>query len=195
MLYNFFKNIFRLLFNTIFLWDIKGRNNIPKDGPLIICANHIHWLDPPLVGAMVPRKNVHFMAKEELFNYKILGSIIRNIGAFPVKRDSADLKTIKKALSLLNNKSFIGLFPEGTRSKTGEIGEALPGVALIALKSRSPVLPVAIKGDYKIFKKVKINIGKPIFFESHYGKKAKRELLDVISTDIMKEIKALHSEL
>ncbi len=194
MLYSVLKLIFRIIFSTIYPWKVKGLENIPEEGPLIICSNHINWADSALVASMVPHKKIFFMAKAELFNYFILGNIIKRVGAFPVKRDSADLRTIKKSLSLLKEKSFIGLFPEGTRSRTGQIGEALPGVALIALKSRAPVLPVAIKGKYRLFQRNYINIGAPLSFEEYYGQKARGELLAEMSRAIMAEIRRLQAE-
>jgi 1-acyl-sn-glycerol-3-phosphate acyltransferase len=193
MLYNFIKAIFRVIFSTLYPRDIEGLENIPEEGPLIVCSNHINWVDPALVASMIPRSPVYFMAKEELFNYIILGYLIKRVGAFPVKRDSADLKSIKKALSLLKEGAFIGLFPEGTRSKTGEVGEALPGVALLALKSEAPVMPVAIRGRYRLFRKIRISIGKPMTFAEFYGQKAKRELLADMSKTIMSEIRRLHA--
>ncbi|HHX77067.1 MAG TPA: 1-acyl-sn-glycerol-3-phosphate acyltransferase [Firmicutes bacterium] len=192
MFYSIVKSIFRLFFLLFYPYKVEGRDNIPSKGPLIVCSNHISWLDPPLIGVIMPRK-VHFMAKEELFDIFLLGAAIKKLDAFPVKRGSADLKTIKTALKHLKNKEFLSLFPEGTRSKTGEIGEALPGVALIALKSEAPVLPAAIKGRYKLFRKVKVNIGKPLVFPAYYGQKAKKELLEEISSSIMNEIKRLRT--
>ncbi len=194
MLYTVIKQIFRFIFSTIYPWKVKGLENIPEEGPLIICSNHISWADPALVASMVTRKQVFFMAKEELFNYFILGNIIKRVGAFPVKRDSADLRTIKKSLSLLKDKSFIGLFPEGTRSRTGQIGEALPGVALIALKSKAPVLPVAIKGKYRLLRRSCLVVGAPLTFAGYYDQKARGELLTEISRAIMDEIRRLHAE-
>lgn len=193
MLYNFIKAIFRIIFATLYPWDIVGLENIPPGGPLIICSNHINWVDPALVASMIPDKKVNFMAKEELFKYPLLGYLFKRVGAFPVKRDSADLKSIKTALSLLKDGEFIGLFPEGTRSKTGEVGEALPGAALLALKSRAPVLPVAIAGRFRLFKKIEVRIGKPLTFPDAYGEKAKRELLAKMSQSIMSEIRRLHA--
>lgn len=192
MLYFLVKSFCRTVFKNIYRVEIRGLDNIPVDGPLIICANHINWLDSPLVGSMLTRRRMYVMAKEELFRLKVLSSFLKEMGAFPVRRGSADIRSIRTSLALLKNKEFIAMFPEGTRSKTGKMGEASPGVALIALKGRSPVLPVAIRGDYRFFGKVKINIGKPLDFSKYYGEKAKKGLLLEITTDIMDEIKKLY---
>ncbi len=192
MLYFLLKSLCRVIFKNIYRVEVKGLNNIPTDGPLIICANHINWLDPPLVGSMLTRRKMHVMAKEELFRLKFLANFFRKLGAFPVRRGTPDIKSIRISLALLENKEFIAMFPEGTRSKTGKMGKASPGAALIALKGRSPVLPVAIRGDYRFFGKITVNIGKPLDFSKYYGEKAKKGLLLEITTDIMDEIKKLY---
>ncbi|MDK2835372.1 MAG: 1-acyl-sn-glycerol-3-phosphate acyltransferase [Thermosediminibacterales bacterium] len=192
MLYNLGKFIFTLIFTFFFKWQIEGIENIPKKGPLIICANHISWWDPPLVGCSITRK-VHFMAKAELFKYSIFKYILLKVGAFPVQRGKADMSAIKNALRILKKGSVLGLFPEGTRSKSGKLQKPEPGVALIALKSRSYVLPVAIKSNYKLFSEVKIKIGKPIAFIEYYNKKVNHLILDEISKKIMEEINKLKS--
>ncbi len=193
MLYSILRSIFRGVYATVIPWRVEGLENIPREGPLIICSNHINWADPTVVGSLVRHRRVYFMAKEELFNYIVLGNIVKRLGAFPVKRDSADLSTIKRALGLLKEGEFIGLFPEGTRSHTGQVGEALPGVALIALKSRAPVLPVAIKGSYLPFQRLKVRVGTPLNLERYHGEKARRELLAGMSREIMAEIRRLHA--
>ena len=192
MLYNFLRSLFRLVYATIIPWKVEGLHNIPAEGPLIVCSNHIHWADPTVVASLIKGKKVHFMAKEEIFKYFLFGNIIKRVGAFPVKRDSADLSTIKKSLSLLKDGQFLGMFPEGTRSRTGQVGEALPGVALIALKSKAPVLPVAIKGRYLPFSGVRVKIGSPMTFDEFYEQKARKELLAEVSRSIMAEIRRLH---
>ncbi len=195
MVYNVVKGLFIVFFRLFFPYVVEGRENIPQEGPLIICSNHISWMDPPLVGVVLTGKKVHFMAKAELFDIFIIGSIIKKVGAFPVKRDTADIKTIKTSIALLREKKCIVLFPEGTRSKPGEIRDALPGAALIALKSQAPILPVAIKGPYRLFRKTPIGVGKPITLDALYGQKAKREILQKASHEIMQEIRQIHARL
>lgn len=181
---------FSLYFKLFFRWSFRGLENVPAEGPFIICSNHTSWFDPPLVGCMLPRKNkVFFMAKEELFDIIILGKIIRKMGAFPVKRDEADRKAITFALKVLQEGNILALFPEGTRSKDGSIGEPFQGPAMIALKSKKPVLPVAIKWPSRVFLPVKVNIGPPVVFDEE--RKIKKDLLDKTSTKIMEEIRDL----
>ena len=176
---------FRLIFKLFFFYRIYGRENIPQNDAYIICSNHTSWFDPPLVGSVTPIR-VHFMAKEELFDIFMFGSILRKLGAFPVKRDSADRRALKKAIKLLDEGKVIGLFPEGTRIKGGELGQPFHGPALIALLSKKPVLPVAIKWPDRLFRPVSVTFGKLLYFEEEG--KIKKDNLEKVSTKIMGEI-------
>lgn len=129
------------------------------------------------------------MAKEELFKVFILGALIKKLGAFPVKRNKADLGAIKHALKLLEKGGILGLFPEGTRARNGELGELHNGAALIALMSKKPVLPVSIKWPGKIFGTVEVKIGPLIYFNEEG--KIRGKVLDTASSRIREEIRKL----
>ncbi|AAM24573.1 MAG: 1-acyl-sn-glycerol-3-phosphate acyltransferase [Caldanaerobacter subterraneus] len=191
MFYYFAKVIVRAIVKVIFRIKVKGLENIPKKGPVIICPNHISLLDPPVVGALLNRR-IYFMAKEELFRNPFLKLLLgTGLGAFPVKRGTADLSAIKTALNHLKKGRAVGIFPEGTRSKTGKLQRAEPGVAMLAIKSKAPVVPVGIKGRYGLFSRVIINIGKPMTFEKYYDSKLSSQQLAEIGEEIMKEIAKL----
>lgn len=191
MFYYFAKVIVRAMVKVIFRIKVKGLENIPKKGPVIICPNHISLLDPPVVGALLNRR-IYFMAKEELFRNPFLKLLLgTGLGAFPVKRGTADLSAIKTALNHLKKGRAVGIFPEGTRSKTGKLQRAEPGVAMLAIKSKAPVVPVGIKGRYGLFSRVIINIGKPMTFEKYYDSKLSSQQLAEIGEEIMKEIAKL----
>lgn len=106
------------------------------------------------------------MAKEELFSVPVLGKIVPHLNAFPVKRGMSDREALRKGLGILKDGKVLGLFPEGTRSKTGEMGKGLAGAGFFALRSDAHVVPCAIIGPYKAFKKLKVVYGKPIDMES-----------------------------
>ncbi len=186
MIIQLIKAIFRLVYKILFSVQVTGLDNIPSTGPVIICTNHTSWWDPPLIGSLIHRK-VYAMAKEELFQYFLFGRIIRYMGAFPVKREAADRRAIKEALKVLDEGSALILFPEGTRSKTGEVQKPLPGVGFIALKSKAAVIPVAICGPYRLFKPVKVKIGPPVFF-NNFSQRNKGKAADEISHEIMRNI-------
>ncbi len=194
MLYRFGHFVFAVFFKLFYRWRISGREFLPKKGPFIICANHISWIDPLVVGSAVPtRLKVHFMAKHELFRNGFTGYILRKVGAFPVNRSSADYGAIRRAFKILNEGNVLGLFPEGTRSKTGKLQKPQHGSALIAGQSCVPVLPVALNGPYRIGRPLHVSIGPafvlPPLTYSQRGEK--KEKLEQMSNMIMDNIKKL----
>lgn len=172
--------------SLFFRVEVKGRENIPAEGPVLICSNHMSNLDPPLVGSFIKRK-LHFMAKEELFNKKLFGSLLTKLGAFPVKRGTGDRQALRKGLGILKEGHVMCLFPEGTRSKTGEIREGLSGSGFFALRSKAVVVPALITGEYKLFGKVTLIYGEPIDFETvRREKKSATEATEIIMKSIQK---------
>lgn len=155
--------------------EVIGKKNVPRKGPLIIASNHFNNADPPVLGATMPRRLV-FMAKNEMFQWPILGLAARLGGAFPVRRSEADLGALRKAGEVLHNGEALAMFPEGTRSTDGKMHKAHPGTALLALRSEAPVLPVAISGTENIVlirlpldllrrrrPRVRVVVGQPFF--------------------------------
>ncbi|MCT1903242.1 lysophospholipid acyltransferase family protein [Oceanobacillus sojae] len=188
MLYNFAKFIFTILFYPVYRMKVTGKHHIPKKGPVIICTNHTSNLDPPVVGTTASR-TVHFMAKEELFNGKFLGGLLRRVHAFPVKRGLADRNALRGGLKILEEGETLGLFPEGTRSKDGKPGNPLPGVGFFALRSKAEVVPCVIISEYKLFRRTKVIYGKPMDVESFRKNKASAKEM---SEGIMEEIRNLY---
>jgi 1-acyl-sn-glycerol-3-phosphate acyltransferase len=129
--------------------EVTGKENVPRKGPLIVAANHFNNADPPVLGATMPRR-LAFMAKNEMFQWPILGLAARLGGAFPVRRSEADLGALRKATAVLHNGEALAMFPEGTRSRDGRLHKAHPGTALLALRSEAPIVPVAIFGTEKV---------------------------------------------
>ncbi|MBM7584367.1 1-acyl-sn-glycerol-3-phosphate acyltransferase [Bacillus pakistanensis] len=159
--YTFARGVVNIVLSPLYRIDVSGLEHFPKDGGVLLCTNHIDNLDPPVVGITAPRP-VSFMAKAELFNVPILGNIVKNVRAFPVKRGLSDREALRNGLKLLKEGNVLGLFPEGTRSKTGELNKGLSGAGFFALRSNAYVVPCAIIGPYKPFKKLKVVYGKPI---------------------------------
>ena len=180
----------RVLFSLIYRIEIEGKEHLPRKGKTIVSPNHFSLMDPIIIGAFLPRK-VNFMAKEELFSNRLFASILNKLGVFPVKRSGADIGAIRTALKILNNGDIFCIFPEGTRSKAGEILEAKPGSAMIAIKAQSPIIPVAIIGDYKLFSKVKIIMGEPIYLSDYYDKKVSTDEYRELSQDVLNTIRGL----
>ncbi|MDN5344011.1 MAG: 1-acyl-sn-glycerol-3-phosphate acyltransferase [Clostridia bacterium] len=163
MFYQFAKFVSYLFLRYICRWEVHGRENFPLEGPVIIIANHISYLDPVAVGVASPRP-VRFMAKEELFHIPVLQWIIRGLHAFPVRRGRSDRAALKAALEVLGGGQVLGIFPEGTRGKGGQLLPFQHGAALLALKTGTPLLPVALKDTNRIFRggRIKVIIGQPI---------------------------------
>lgn len=189
-LYPIGKSICKAILTPLYRIQTIGKENIPKDGGVLICSNHIDNLDPPVVGLTCPR-NIHFMAKEELFHAPILKQILPTINVFPVKRGMSDKKAIRTGLTLLKEGKVLGLFPEGTRSKTGELGKGLAGAGFFALRTEAVIVPCAVIGPYKPFRGVKVVYGKPIDFQVYREQKVSAEEATEI---IMNEIRRLISE-
>ncbi|WP_428908951.1 lysophospholipid acyltransferase family protein [Niallia sp. Krafla_26] len=172
------------LLYPFYQYQVIGKENFPKDGGVLLCSNHISNLDPPTVGVAAPRQ-VHFMAKEELFSAPVLGKILPHINAFPVKRGMSDREALRKGLSILKEEKVLGLFPEGTRSKTGELGKGLAGAGFFALRSKAHVVPCAIIGSYKPFRRIKVVFGRPIPFDEYRKNKiSAEEATDIIMNEI-----------
>ena len=185
---------FWLFFRVLFRWRVRGLENIP-DGGAIIAPNHQSIWDIPLVALALCGRRTHFMAKSELFRNPAFGWIIRTLLAFPVKRGAPDRAAIRYAIDLLKQGELVVIFPEGTRSKDGQLKDAEPGLALIVGKAEVPVIPVGITGTRRIFSKgcrfpqVRVSFGEPI--ADPPLKPANGEKTSDIGAEVMQEIRDL----
>ena len=185
-LYTFGKALVKTALTPLYRFEILGTEKFPEEGGILICSNHIHALDPPVVGMTSPRV-VHFMAKEELFKVPVLGKILPQVNAFPVKRGMSDREALRNALKILKNGDVVGLFPEGTRSDDGVLKPGLGGAGFFALRGNADVMPCAIIGPYKPFRKVKVVYGEPVLMEEYRERKASaEEVTAVIMASIQK---------
>lgn len=183
-LYKFGRAVCSIYLKSLYKIEVVGKEKFPKEGGVLLCSNHISNNDPPLVGVTCPRE-ISFMAKEELFRVPVMKTIMHGIRAFPVKRGMSDRNALKGGLSLLKDGNVLGLFPEGTRSKTGELGTGLAGAGFFALRSSAAIVPCAIIGPYKRFSKIKVVYGKPIDFEAvRANKLSAQEATDIIMDSI-----------
>jgi 1-acyl-sn-glycerol-3-phosphate acyltransferase len=127
-------------------WEVRGRENIPRDGGLIVASNHISYWDPPMISSALPRE-VHFLAKEELFSVPLLGGLIRSLNSIPIRRGAADLSGLSRAIAALKAGGGLLLFPEGSRMRDGELHPPRPGVGLMAVQADVPIVPCYISGS------------------------------------------------
>ena len=164
----FWTSVFRLVLPL----RVSGAEHVPLSGALILASNHRSGLDPFVLAKACPRWP-HFLAKEELFRIPLFSYIIRQWGAIPIDRDAADLGSARAALQVLRAGEVLAIFPEGTRSLTGELGEFRPGTINLALKRRVPVVPAAVVGTEAVLPKgarlprpsvVRVAFGRPLRF-------------------------------
>lgn len=184
MFYRFGRALIKLLNLILYNIHVEGEEDIPETGGVVLCPNHISNYDPLAVATHMKRQ-VHFMAKAELYKNFIVRKVLLAVGTIPVDRGKVSLETLKESLRVLKNGEILGIFPEGTRVKNGERRKPMEGFVVFALKTKSPILPVHIEGEYKFRGKINIKFGKPIELNEYYGKKVKPEEMSKISEKIM----------
>ena len=192
----------------LLLKEVNGLINVPKKGGVIIAANHTTYLDIPVIYAALLNKigrPMRFIAKRELlkdtffrtvtllFEYKMNKVII-------IDRENPE-NALNEAINALKNGEVIGIYPEGSRNPSGRIKKGKTGVARLALAAKVPVVPIGIKGTFKLMptnaslpkikKIVKLSIGKPMYLEKYYGKRINKKILENITRKVMKEIAKL----
>lgn len=171
---------------TTLLFDLKvtGIENVPKDGGVILAANHQSYLDPVLVAVRLYRP-VSFFAKSELFENPWFGWFIRMLHAFPVRQGEGDIGAVKELIRRLGEGYAINIYPEGSRSETGDIAPLEKGIALVIRKARVPVVPVVIDGSYDAWPKgqilfhahpIRVKYGKPLILYEKKGTEIVSEL-------------------
>lgn len=155
-------------FHILFRMRVVGRENVPVDGAVVLASNHVANIDPVFLGIACPRQ-VRFMAKSELWRFRPLGRLVEALGAFPVRRGEADRDAIRSAVSYLDERATVGIFPEGRRQTSGMLGTPLPGFALLALRDGVKTVPVAMTGTNRILRggiprlpKVTVTFGPPL---------------------------------
>ncbi len=183
----FLKGIFWFISILIYRIKINGKENIPEEGAALICPNHVHGLDSVVVVVHAKRK-INVLAKEELFKNKVLNWLGKVFGAYPVKQNSADLGAIKTSLKILKNKELLLIFPEGTRKGLEKGRPVKNGSITIAVKAGVPIVPIGIKGNFKIFSKIILNIGKPMYFNEYKEQISDKEVLSKLTKELMDEI-------
>ena len=164
---------FRVMFATYFRWRVFGAENVPATGGVILASNHASFLDPPLVGSSLKR-DINYLARESLFRFPVVGAVLRSWNSVPVDRDGGGAKGLKIILDRLLNGNGIILFPEGTRTRDGQLQPARSGIGLTVIKSGAPVVPVRVFGTFEAYgrqmkfprpRRVTVKFGKPMDFQ------------------------------
>ncbi len=197
-LYKFLSFIFSSFLKALFFVKVSGEENVPKSGACFVCCNHISNCDPVILSVSVKRP-LRYMAKKELFNIPVLKQVITALGAFPVDRGKADIGAIKTSIALLEDGEAVGIFPQGRRCRgiKPTADGVKSGTGMMVYRTQVDVVPVAITTkNYKVrlFKRIYVNIGKPIKFEEYnVGERSSAEY-QKISKEIFERIAALDEE-
>ncbi|MHB1340314.1 MAG: lysophospholipid acyltransferase family protein [Coriobacteriia bacterium] len=185
--------VVRLLFRV----REHGRDNVPLTGGALLAGNHRSYMDPVILWCVSPRF-VHFMAKKELFESRFYGWLLPRLWAFGVDRSGADRAAITQATTFLESGDLVGIFPEGTRSTDGGLGEAHGGAAFVALRADVPVVPVAVLGTEHVWprgqkvpklRRVTVMYGAPILPEE-FPEGGRKERVAALTALIMERISA-----
>ena len=161
MFYSLIRAICWLILKIFWQMEVRGIENLPQTGGLIIASNHVSYLDPAVLAASLNRK-IYFITKKEVFKNGFLSFILKNLNAISVDRENADILAFKRAINILREEKVLGIFPEGARSSDGELQELKLGTIKIAMKAGVPILPVGIIGTHKIYPR---GIKFPILFK------------------------------
>lgn len=185
----------------------QGTEYIPPSGGVVLACNHLSNLDPVLLAAVCPRQ-ISYLAKIELFKIPVLGGLIRGYGAIPLRRSASDPEAIRLAESVLEQGELLSLFPEGTRSRDGQLKPFRFGAARLALKYEVPLVPAAIIGTERAMPagvtfpqrvSVALAFGPPIkTAEYHYqstGRVPEVHILEAVTAQLRDEIQRLKTEL
>ena len=181
LVYNIAKTLVKWAVQLLFFLRISGKENIPAEGKIIICSNHKKLIDPALVAACTKR-HIAFMSKQELYSNPVIRFFMKQFGTIPVNRDGNDLQSIKQSLQVLSSGGALGIFPQGTRSLNDE-KKFKPGVSLLAIRTNTPLIPVHIIGNYKLFRRMSVVVGKPISLEKYAKQNLTTEDYDRIANE------------
>lgn len=200
MFYRYIRIIANILVRTLFHFQVSGKSNLCKLKGAILAVNHSSFLDPVLAAVALPMP-MYFLARKDLFRNKFFGWFIRNIHAIPFNRDAPDTTALKNVVQLLEKGKIVLIFPEGTRSPDGNLLPPHPGIGFIALKAKVPIVPMYIKGAYKILPrdakfirlaKARSRIGEPIYLDTWLRKShAERSDYEEVASLVMQRIKRL----
>lgn len=197
---------FRAVCACYFGWRVYNPERVPRKGPVILAANHVSYLDPFLIGAGV-RRDINYLAREDLFRFPVIGWLLRQWNTVPVDRDGGGAAGLRAILDRLLAGGGIILFPEGTRSRDGQLQPARSGIGLTVIKSTAPVVPVRVFGTFEAYgrhvriprpcHRVEVKYGCPLLFVALRAeaktctKPRLKEIYQQVADELMAEIAKL----
>lgn len=161
-LYTFARWVIGFIYRVFFWAKARGTEHFPADQNCIILGNHISAWDPLTVAVFYKVSEIHFMAKDTLFRNRFLAALLTRLHAIPVRRGETDMGAMRSAMQVLRDGQVLGIFPEGTRQHAGHVQSIETGVAVMALKSKVPIVPVLVSGRYRLFGRVRLVVGEAI---------------------------------
>ena len=200
--YNIFYNLAKLLARVFFRMRVVHPERMVESGPLILAVNHTSYFDPPLAG-ICSRRGVYYLARKTLLQWPFFGPLFPAMNVIPVERDGNDMSALREVIKKIKDGNGVVLFPEGTRSKDGNIQPARAGIGFVIAKTGAPVLPMRIFGAYDAFPKnskrlhftqITVVIGEPLVFSPNDLASATRETYQMLSDRVMEAIAALKIE-
>lgn len=193
ILYSLVRALAWLLTHLVCRYRVSGQEHVPRNGTLLVVANHLSWYDPLLLGVVLPRR-VWFYTKAEIFAWPLVGWLARYTGQISVHRGGADRAALEKALAYLHEGKALVIFPEGTVERQERMITAHTGVAMMAMRSGATILPVAHSGTRRVlrsprwwFPRVTVRIGTPYVPSIPEGTTRKAGL-QLITQEIMEQI-------
>jgi 1-acyl-sn-glycerol-3-phosphate acyltransferase len=201
MLYRIAHVVVYILAKVFFRLKVIGEANIPREGGVIVAANHNSYFDIPFLGCSLSRRADN-IAKSELFKNRIVAFFFRALGGFPVRRGRVDRMAMNDAVERLKAGRLLAYYPEGTRSKDGRLQPAKSGIGLVVIQSGAKVVPAFIRGTgpVRLFRPVTVVFGEPLDFKGEVEAAEKegmnpKELYVTISQEIMGQIARLEKSL
>lgn len=185
--------VLALLFRGLGRLQVEGAAKIPATGRLILASNHVSGWDPLVIG-VAARRELFYLAKKELFESRLLRPLLRSCNAVPIDRARVDLSAMRTVVNLLQMEKAVVLFPEGTRSRNGVLGDVKEGVGLLAIKGRADILPVYIQGTQRLARSMKgaasvrVVFGDPIRMQDHLNAEGERQAYRHIAHDLQRRM-------
>ncbi len=202
LVYCIFYNLAKLLAKTFFRMRVVHPERMIEEGPLILAVNHSSYFDPPLAG-ICSKRAVYYLARKSLLKWPILGPLFPDMNVIPVERDGNDMSALREVIKKVKDGNGIVLFPEGTRSKDGNLQKAKAGIGLVIAKTGAPVMPMRVFGAFEAFPKgtkrmkftrITVVIGEPIYFTKEELSDNSRENYQRLSDRVMEGIAGLTLE-
>ena len=182
--YSFAIGLVKGILKVFLLFKARGKENIPSEGAFLLCANHNSNMDPILLAAGCKRQ-LTFMAKDELFHIPVLGRLIKSLGAFPIKRGKGDAAAVMATLKIMKKGEATLIFPEGTRMKKGERKSVNSGIIRLAMQSDVKILPAYVGRNY-------VTYGEPISYSEYVDDMKNPEKMQMLADKLMDTIYGLN---